>query len=452
MMDETQTESAALTVILGMGATGWSCARFLHRRGVRIAVTDTRDAPPYGEHLIAQMPEVARAFGGIDAGLVACASTLVISPGVPRDEPAIAAATARGVPVIGDIELFARNVRAPVIAITGSNGKSTVTSMLADMAAASGVRAGVGGNLGTPVLDLLGEPQPDLYILELSSFQLESCFSLRPLVSVLLNISADHMDRYAQLADYVAAKARVHAGSRHQVVNADDPQAATTLPDDASPTWFTLAVPRSDEYGLLSGDGRTFLALGKEPLLAADELSIRGRHNLANALAALAAGRTAGFPLPAMIEALRKFKGLPHRCELVARDAGADWINDSKGTNVGATCAAIDGLSDYTALILIAGGDGKGADFRPLADAAAGRVRTALLYGKDAPGLERALEDVTETKRVADLDQAVQIAAACVRRGEAVLLSPACASLDMFANYEARGDAFARAVHQVMRS
>lgn len=449
---EQEPKQRALTVIVGLGETGWSCARYLRARGVDFAVTDSRPAPPYGERLRAEMPDVQAVFGGLDQTMLERASRVVLSPGVPRQHPLLAAAIAREVPVIGDVELFAQAVEAPVAAVTGSNGKSTVTMLLGRMAEQAGRQVVVGGNLGTPALELFSDPEPELYVLELSSFQLESVYSLRPAVSVLLNVSPDHMDRYATIDEYLAAKARIHIGSACQIVNADDPLTQRSLPESAHPIWFTLGVPRRGEFGLLWSDEGPCLAEGGEVILQCNRLRLKGRHNYANALAALAAGTQLGFTREAMVAALEEFAGLPHRCQLVASHNGIDWINDSKGTNVGATSAAVEGFADREGIVLIAGGVSKGADFSPLADAAAGRVRLALLYGRDAPFLEHALKDVTVVKPVADLGQAVAVAAASARQGEVVLFSPACASFDLFRDYIARGHAFTQAVHEVLGS
>jgi UDP-N-acetylmuramoylalanine--D-glutamate ligase len=449
-MIEQEPNQQSLTVIVGLGETGWSCARFLRARGIAFAVTDSRPTPPYGDRLRAEMPDVETAYGGFDVVMLGCASRILLSPGVPRQHPLLAAAIAREVPIIGDVELFAQTAKAPVAAVTGSNGKSTVTKLLSLMGEQAGRRVAVGGNLGVPALELCSDPEPDLYVLELSSFQLESIYSLRPAVSVLLNVSPDHMDRYAMLDDYLAAKARVHTNSACQVVNADDPLAQRSLPESAHPIWFTLGVPRSGEFGLLWRDEGPCLAEGGQVIMPCNRLRLKGRHNYANALAALAAGSLLGFSRDAMIAALEKFAGLPHRCQLVASHQGIDWINDSKGTNVGATSAAVDGFADRDGIVLIAGGEGKGADFSPLADAAAGRVRLALLYGRDAPAMERALKEVTVIKRAAGLREAVELAATSARQGEVVLFSPACASFDLFRDYIERGNAFTQAVHEVL--
>jgi UDP-N-acetylmuramoylalanine--D-glutamate ligase len=435
-------------LIVGLGATGLSCARFLAAQGARdLAVTDSRDQPPGLPELQTELPDVAVFSGGFEPAAFARAELLVVSPGVSVQSPLIVEARARGAEIIGDIELFARFATAPVLAITGSNGKSTVTCLLAAMAQHSGVKTALGGNIGTPALDLL-DPQVELYVLELSSFQLETTSSLAPEAAALLNISEDHMDRYASLADYTAAKTRIYHGSGTLVVNRDDPRVRATLdliPRGRPVIGFGLDTQAGPDFGLCQRDGVSWLCRGSEPLLPVTELKITGRHNLANALAALALGHAAGLRLPAMLDALREFPGLPHRCQWVAERAGVTFINDSKATNVGAALAAIDGL-EADRLVLIAGGQGKGQDFRPLRTAIAVRCRAVILIGEDADQLAAALDGSAPLCRATSLADAVQLAAALAQPGEAVLLSPACASFDMFEGFAARGEAFIQAV------
>jgi len=435
-------------LIVGLGATGLSCARFLAAQGAReLAVTDSRDQPPGLAELQRELPEVAVFRGGFEPAAFARAEVLVVSPGVSVQSPLIVEARARGAEIIGDIELFARFANAPVLAITGSNGKSTVTSLLAAMAERSGVQTAMGGNIGTPALDLL-DPQVELYVLELSSFQLETTFSLDPEAAALLNISADHLDRYASLADYTAAKTRIYHGSGTLVVNRDDPRVRATLdliPRGRSVIGFGLDTPAGTDFGLCERDGGSWLCRGSEPLLPVAELKISGRHNLANALAALALGHAAGLRLPAMLDALREFRGLPHRCQWVAERGGVTFINDSKATNVGAALAAIEGV-EAGKLVLIAGGQGKGQDFSPLRTAIAARCRAVILIGEAADQLARALDGSAPLQRADNLTDAVRQAAALARPGDAVLLSPACASFDMFRGFAARGETFIQAV------
>lgn len=439
--------SAAATLIVGLGATGLSCARHLVGRGIAVAVADSRNDPPGLRALQVDCPDVAVFLGPFDDAPFLNAGRLVVSPGVPLTTPQVAAARARGVEVIGDIELFVRAATAPVVAITGSNGKSTVTTLVGDMARASGIRVAVGGNLGTPALDLLDDAV-ELYVLELSSFQLETTSTLQAAVACVLNLSPDHMDRYPDLAAYAAAKARALHDAGVGVINADDPVvAAMRTADD---TWtFTLGEAADDKmFGVAGVDGRDFLCRGDQPLLAADELLIPGLHNRANALAALAIGSALGFDLESMRGVLRRFIGLPHRTQFVAEIDGVRWYNDSKGTNVGATIAALQGLhgSDASRTVLIAGGDCKGVDFAALAPVVQRCARAVVLIGRDAPVIAAALPRGVARVTASDMDDAVARAAALARAGDRVLLSPACASFDMFSGFADRGERFVRAV------
>ncbi len=442
---ETMTEQVSRTLVVGLGETGLSVARYLAGQGATMTIVDSRENPPGLARLRDALPlDTALFLGGFHAGAFECTDQIVLSPGISREEPAIAAAIERGVPVIGDIELFARAAKAPVIAVTGSNGKSTVTALLHAMAQLDGKDVRTGGNIGTPALDLLGEPEPDLYLLELSSFQLETTYSLRPAAAVVLNISADHMDRYRDLDDYAAAKQRVYAQAAVQVVNRDDPVAAA-LAGTANPvTGFGAGVPGADDFGVVQQNGEDWLARGNEALMPVATMAMTGRHNVLNALAALALGDAAGLSTPAMVAALREFQGLPHRMQLVTKRNGVCWYNDSKGTNVGATQAAIAGVTGK--VVLIAGGDCKGADLSPLAVSLAGKGRAAVLLGKDADYLNQVLSSVVPVSMARDMEEAVQLAAGLSRPGDNVLLSPACASTDMYRNFQERGAVFVKAV------
>jgi len=439
------------TLVVGLGETGLSVARYLARQGVQVAIVDSREQPPGLERLRAELPDDVPLFlGGFRAEAFEHAEQIVLSPGVSRTAPEIAAAVARGVPVTGDIELFAQVARAPVIAITGSNGKSTVVTLFSAMARRAGRDVRTGGNIGVPALDLIAADEPDLYVLELSSFQLETVRSLRPQAAVVLNISADHMDRYRDLQEYAAAKQVIYRNAALQVVNADDPLAAGLADPDHPQLRFTRAVPGDNEYGLLEHEHQLWLARGSERLLPAAAVRMAGRHNLVNALAALALGEAAGLPLEPMLVTLREFQGLPHRMQQVAEQGGVLWYNDSKGTNVGATLAAIDGVENGK-LVLIAGGDGKGADFAPLAAALQGRGRGAVLLGKDAALLATVLQDVMPVAFAGDMTEAVRLAGAMAQPGDCVLLSPACASTDMYRNFVERGEVFTRAVLEYLQ-
>jgi UDP-N-acetylmuramoylalanine--D-glutamate ligase len=431
------------SVVVGLGKTGASCLRFLAKRGIAVSATDTRTAPPGLTELGGLAKTIDIRLGGFDLSLLDGASQVLMSPGVSLEEPIASQARARGIEVLGDIELFARAVRAPVIGITGTNGKSTVTSLVASMAAAAGRRVLAGGNLGVPALDLLEQPIPDLYVLELSSFQLETTSSLTLKAAVVLNVTADHMDRYASIEAYARTKARIFAKAATMVLNADDPLVAAMRRDGAHVV--TFSTQRSDvDYSLLGSGKRTVLARRGEPLLDTSRMKLSGLHNAANALAALALGEAAGLELPSMLATLESFPGLKHRSAWIADIAGVRFIDDSKGTNVGATIAAVSGLRGP--LVVIAGGEGKGQDFAPLAAAFGGKVRHVVLIGKDAPAVAAALQGMCTIERAATLEAAVSAAAAAARPGDTVLLSPACSSLDMFRDYAHRGEVFAAAV------
>lgn len=438
----------SFTLVVGLGQTGLACARFLAAHGEAFAVADSRSHPPGIDELRHELPEVPVYLGPFKRELFAAASRLLLSPGIAPQEPVIADAVAQGVELLGDIELFARFAAAPVVGITGSNGKSTVTALLGEMARNAGRRVLVGGNIGTPVLELLAQPAPDLYVLELSSFQLEVTTSLRCLAAVVLNVSEDHLDRHHTLANYAAIKSRIYHGTGVMVINTDDPLVAAMAEAGRELVRFSLSrTPQANDFGLLMYEGQTWLARGESPLMPAAEVRIPGRHNLANALAALALGEACGLPMTAMLQTLREFPGLPHRCQWVAEIDGVNYYEDSKGTNVGATLAALEGMPGEK-VVLIAGGQGKGQDFSPLRDAVANRARAIVLMGEDAALLAKALEGAAELKQVATIEDAVAKAAALARPGDSVLLSPACASFDMFRNYVERGEKFVAAVKE----
>ena len=435
----------ARVLIVGLGKTGLSIAQFLATHGIPFAVTDSREAPPCLADLRQDCPDAGVFLGGFQAAAFAAATHLIVSPGVPVDIPEIAAAALRGVPVLGDLDLFAGMAKAPIAAITGSNGKSTVTTLLGLMAELDGRQAPVGGNLGTPMLDLLNE-KAELYVLELSSFQLERSEILEPAAATVLNISPDHLDRYADLAAYAAAKQRILRGPGIMVLNRDDPTVAAMAGSARTVVWFGLDDPGLD-YALGSLDGKTWLLIRGEPLLEAAAVRIKGRHNLANALAAVALADALGLSRAAMVKALRSFGGLDHRMQWVAEVGGVAYINDSKATNVGACMAALAGLDQK--VVLIAGGDGKGADFTVLRPVVAERVSQLILLGKDAPQLAEALADLVPTTRVDNVREAVASAHRLAEPGEVVLLAPACASLDQFRDYQERGRVFADAVRSL---
>jgi UDP-N-acetylmuramoylalanine--D-glutamate ligase len=438
------TERDIANVIVGLGKTGLSCARYLAARGASFVVTDSRTVPPGLEELHRDFPDVPVFTGGFDAAVLARARRLIVSPGVALTEPAVAAAVRDGAEAVGDIELFAREARAPVVAVTGANGKSTVTTLVGEMIRDAGFVVRVGGNLGTPALDLLATPIPDFYALELSSFQLETTYSLNAAAAVVLNISPDHMDRYGDVSEYAAAKRRIYHGDGVMVINRDDPRVAAMIEPGRRVVSFGLDAPGQEDFGVRDCDGSVYLAKGDEFLLAAAVLRLKGGHNIANALAALALGEAVGIPMAGMLASLRRFPGLPHRTQWVASRDGVDWYNDSKGTNVGATLAALQGMPGK--VVLIAGGLGKGQDFTPLKAAVAAKARAVVLLGRDAAQIAHALEGVVPVIHVNNMDEAVEQAGSLAQAGDSVLLSPACASFDMFRGYEHRGDVFSAAV------
>lgn len=433
-------------IVVGLGKSGMSLVRFLARQGVPFAVADTRENPPELATLRLQFPQVEVRCGELDVEFLCRAQELYVSPGLALATPTLQEAAKRGVKLSGDIELFARHAKAPIVAITGSNAKSTVTTLVGDMARAAGKRVAVGGNLGTPALDLLAD-DIELYVMELSSFQLETTERLNAEVATVLNVSEDHMDRYADMQAYHLAKHRIFRGARQVVVNRGD-ALSRPLVADQLPCWsFGLNKPDFKAFGLIEEDGEKYLAYQFEKLMPVRELKVRGAHNQANALAALALGHAVGLPFEPMLAALRAFTGLAHRCQWVRELRGVAYYDDSKATNVGAALAAIEGLgADIDGkLVLIAGGDGKGADFSGLTAPVARYCRAVVLLGRDAELIAAALGDAVPLVRVKTLDEAVQRCAELAREGDAVLLSPACASLDMFKNFEERGRLFAQA-------
>jgi len=437
------------TVVVGVGTTGLSVARFLARRGEAFVMVDTRVDPPGLRQLAEQFPDVGVELGALNEETLRAAARIVVSPGLALDHPALVKAREDGVVITGDIQLFADQALAPIVAITGSNGKSTVTTLVGLMAERGGLDVGVGGNLGVPALDLLDDSR-DLYVLELSSFQLELVDDLGAQVATVLNLSPDHLDRYPGILEYHRAKHRIFRGVRQVVSNRQDALTQPLVPAAVKHWTFGLDAPDFDGFGVMEHKGEEWLCFERRPVLPAAELALKGRHNLANALAALALGHAVGLTLETMTEVLTAFRGLPHRCESVAVVKGVTWINDSKATNVGAAVAAIEGLAGLEAdIILIAGGQGKGQNFSALGEAAKGRVRSAILMGEDASLLAAELAAVTDVVYATSMEGAVSAAAGIAREGDKVLLSPACASYDMFANFEDRGERFCAAVRGV---
>ncbi|MBT6274261.1 MAG: UDP-N-acetylmuramoyl-L-alanine--D-glutamate ligase [Chromatiales bacterium] len=437
--------------VLGLGVTGLSCARHLHARGIEFVVMDDRSSPPGLEEFQNQFPDVNVMLGAFDQDALVQLDGVVLSPGIAREEAALRGLYSSGVPVIGDIELFAQSVDAPVIAITGSNGKSTVTTMVRDMAAAAGMEVRAGGNLGPAALDLLGDTSPDLYVLELSSFQLESTWSLAPAAGTVLNVSEDHLDRYDDIAAYQQAKMRVFRGCDVAVVPESLQDEAVRSGAHRVATFSANGVG-DGQFCVTTRAGDPWLVAPHGDICPISELGVQGRHNVANALAGAALASTLNVDLDAIRTALQTFRPLAHRCELVRTHGTVRWINDSKGTNVGACIAAIEGLAPDGPIVLIAGGLGKGADFRPLAAAADGRVRAAVLIGRDAREVEQGLAGVCSVVHAASLEDAVDAAHQLAEPGGCVLFSPACASFDMFDNFVERGRAFSRIVTAALTS
>jgi len=442
------TSNTPRALVVGLGVSGLSTARWLVARGYSVSVTDSRDNPPGLAALRAELPGVAVHTGSFDASAFREPGLLVVSPGISLREPLIADAMGRGIQAVGDVELFAQNAHSPVLAITGANGKSTVTSLVGEMCREAGLDTAVGGNIGVPVLDLLRQPEPDVYVLELSSFQLETTTSLNARAATVLNITPDHMDRYADRDEYAQAKARIFNGDGVMVLNADDAVVMNMARAGRSTVRFGSEAPSSDiDYGLVTHQSELWLARGARQLIPASSVPLPGRHNLVNVLAAMALADAMHVPLDAMKRAVARFRGLRHRTELVADHQGVRWINDSKGTNVGATIAALSGME--SPVVLIAGGDGKGADFSELRDPVSRRARAVVLIGRDAPQIEKAIGGTVPVFRAPDMRSAVQQASRLAQKGDVVLLSPACASFDMFRNYEHRGQVFSDAVREI---
>ncbi len=442
-------------IIVGLGKTGYSCARFLAQKGVDFRVVDTREKPPCLQALKDELPEVKVSLGPLNGDLLSQARVLYVSPGIAKDEPAIAQAVAGGTQLSSDIDLFCQATKAPVVAITGSNAKSTVTSLVGLMAQKSGKKTGVGGNLGTPVLELLAQGDHELYVIELSSFQLEITSHLEAEVATVLNISPDHLDRYIDLEEYRQAKHRIFHNCHQIVVNVDDPQMPAGWPSNKAnqaKTWRFGMVPSDhNTFGVMETDKGLCLAFDGQPLMAANDMKIKGNHNVCNALAALAIGTAIDLPMATMLAALSEFPGLKHRGQWLARIEGVDYYNDSKGTNVGATVAALRGLGGAIdgKIVLIAGGQGKGSSFDDLGEPVRQLCRGLVLIGEEADAIARVVQqnDLKLPLVNADsMEQAVQQARKLARPGDLVLLSPACASFDMFNNFEHRGDVFIETV------
>ena len=428
-------------IVVGLGSTGISVAYFMQKLGFNFAISDSRDKPPLEDAFFQVMPDTPVFTGGFDNSAFQVATHLVVSPGVSLLEKSIVKAVANGARIVSDIDLFACSVDVPIVAITGSNGKSTVTTMLGEMAKSSGMLVGVGGNLGTPALELLAQ-SADLFVLELSSFQLERTHILNAAAATVLNISADHLDRHDDIASYAREKQSVFRGTGVMVINLDDPIVKDmTL---SSRQVLTFSIKESADFCIDFKDGVEYLMLKNECLMALAELPLEGRHNAANALAALALGTAIGLEAVAMCDALKVFKGLDHRMQRVAEIRGVTWVNDSKATNIGACVAALEGYDRK--VILIAGGDAKGADMNDLTPVIKEKAKSVVLMGKDAGLIKQALNGCVPIYEANNMIQAVQMCADLADMGDSVLLSPACASLDQYKNYQDRGNQFSKAV------
>ncbi len=435
----TATRTVNKRMIVGLGLTGLSAARWCQRQGYAFDLCDTRSQVPGLATIKAEFPQARIVTGPLQADILSAYDQLIVSPGVAIREPAIQAAAAAGAEISGDVQLFAERCQQPIIAITGSNGKSTVTTLVGELLAAAGKQVAVGGNIGVPVLDL---PAAEIYVLELSSFQLETTRNLNAAAAVILNLSEDHLDRYEGMAGYLQAKQRIFQGCRVAVVNRDD--AATTAPAGMPVIHFGLDKPGADAWGLQRIQNESWIVLGEQPVIAASELKIKGQHNLANVMAALALIQAVGVAAQAVLPALRQFAGLEHRCQWLGQREGVSFYNDSKGTNVGSTLAAINGLGPEIngKIWLLAGGEGKGQDFKPLAAACQQYAAAVLTFGADGSKISDAVNGHCPTENFKTLDDAFAAAVQQAQNGDVILLSPACASFDQFRNYAQRGEYF----------
>lgn len=458
-------KGSGLQVVVGLGQSGLSVAHYLTEQGYRVAVTDNNSTPVLAEQLPAAVE--IRQFGGIDSELLLQAARIIISPGISLATEAVAQARQANIPVVSDIQLFCEACSAPIVAITGSNAKSTVTTLVGQMAGDAGVQVGVGGNIGVPALSLLANKDMELAVLELSSFQLETVTNLGAQVATVLNMSPDHLDRHGDMLGYHQAKHRIFQGAKSVVVNREDALTRPLVADNLPRISVGIHAPDKGQYGLITDpDGQIYLARGTERLLSADKLPVKGRHNLLNAQAALALGELAGLPLESMLATLQQFTGLDHRCQFVASVTDIDYFNDSKGTNIGSTMAAVEGLGAVYApkdgkLLLILGGQAKGQQFGELTPLINQYVSQVLIIGEDAKLIEQHLRDTELSDDVRlhqcqTLDQAFtcvqQVTDSSLSQVQAVLLSPACASFDQFSGYAERGERFSQLVQQLMTS
>ena len=433
-------------VVVGLGLTGFSCARYLLSRGLQVTVTDDRQETNYSEQLAQEYPQVVLHMGELNQQVLNESGLIVVSPGVPLNTPALLEASQNGAMLVGDIELFVQENQAPVIAITGSNGKSSVTALVGEICQQAGLRTLVAGNIGVPVLDSLTEGEHyDVCALELSSFQLEATDAVNASAAVILNISDDHMDRYDSIGDYLLAKLRIFKGAERIIVyRHDDLLKQVSLPSERLIT-YGLDEPKSKyDFGVKKIANMEWLVQGEERLMKLRDIPLTGKHNVANVLAAFALTKQMNLDKENVLQAIKSFKGLPHRTELVRELNGVKWVNDSKATNIGATIAAIQGIDE--SIILLAGGQGKDADFTELADVLPGKVKYVILFGQDAQKIDDAIGTNVETYRVENMSEAVSKAHQLAEPTDVVLLSPACASFDMYSGFTARGDDFRQQV------
>jgi UDP-N-acetylmuramoylalanine--D-glutamate ligase len=441
------TKADTRDLVYGLGASGMSIARYLARNDKNAIYVDTREQPPGLSALKELRPDADVRLGTPENSVLDGVGRIIVSPGIPDRDALLGSARRKNLNVLSDIALFVEEAKAPFVAITGSNGKSTVTTLVALMCEAAGKRSLAGGNLGTPALDLLTEEQPEIYVLELSSFQLQRTPKLPAMVAVLLNISPDHLDWHATIDEYREAKYRIFDEAESIVFNRQDASIAGRVPTVTRAISFGLDNPAEGQYGIVSEGGQSYLARGDQILLSTEEMALVGAHNYANALAALCAGELLGLELSPMLQVLNEFPGLPHRMQYVRERNGVNYLNDSKATNVGAAAASIESIPGL--VLLIAGGDGKGGDFVAFAKAVCSKLRAAILIGRDAPKLDDAFDQLASVVMAGDMSTAVGKAAELARPGDTVLLAPACASFDQYSNYPQRGDDFVAIVRSL---
>ena len=433
-------------VIVGLGKTGLSCFRYLSNQGLNVAITDSREEPPELLELKAEFESASVYLGQINEQVLLASDQIILSPGVSLDDKSIKLSIENNIPVFGDIELFCQKAQAPIIAVSGSNGKSTVTTIVAEMTRLAGLKTYVGGNIGIPALDLLSDSTPDLYVLELSSFQLETTYSLNAHASVVLNVSPDHMDRYSSLKDYANTKKRIYSGQGLMVLNKDEEYIHSIIDSKRDTIYFSLGAPEGENFGLINHNNEVWLSQGNEKIINKNQLKIKGEHNISNALAAMALAGAVNVPTNIMADVLKNFTGLEHRCQLVREIDNVSWYNDSKATNVGACIASITGLCELGNIILIAGGDSKGADLSGLNPIVKKYIKRVFLFGMDANKLADVMGSDVDKEFVNNMNEAVKGASKIADPDDIVLLAPACSSLDMYKNYQQRGDAFISAI------